>query len=389
MRMNKLTLALALGSFISLGAMAQNGAVTNAKLYFDEGDYDNARIYIDKAVNHDKTKGKSKTWTYRGLIYQKLADAKSDPSFLETAVASYEKSIELNESKGMVEKAEEKKGAIYNEIINKAFKKYEAEDYAGAYEIYQVGMKVSPKDTLAYVYASTICMNNLKKYDDVVDINDRLIKQGFKKGDYYRNIYAAQLMKGTAEDSTAALATLDRAIADNPESTNFLKWRIDMYMAMGKKAEAKESIEAAIAKEPSNPMLYCLKGSLQSGAEAEATYTKAKELVDVDKDPGIAEYIYFSIGSIYYNQAAEIDTKLRNMDYRDPEFKKNGAKMKAQIKENMGKSIPYFEEAHKINNMRVAANPKVAVAKDVIQSLMNAYIQVGQDAKADEMAKKL
>ncbi len=86
---------------ITLHLTAQNAAVTNAILYQRDGNLEKAKQQIDLAEVHEKTKGSSKTWYYKGLIYSDIY--KSDDvkvkelavDALMTSTDAYIKAIEL------------------------------------------------------------------------------------------------------------------------------------------------------------------------------------------------------------------------------------------------------------------------------------------------------
>ena len=91
-------------------ATAQNPKVTstfNYLQYYDrDGETDNlmsALEAINLASKHEQTKGKGKTWYYRGQVYQKIFDNEeislNYPEALGEAWNSYKTAIELNDPK--------------------------------------------------------------------------------------------------------------------------------------------------------------------------------------------------------------------------------------------------------------------------------------------------
>ncbi len=375
--MKKILLTLVATVLLTFVSIAQNTAVTNAYIYYkDEKDYEKARENIDKAINHPKTSIKSKTWTYRGLIYEKLAAATTSGELLVTAADSHKKSIELNENKGQVQLSQKNLKNIYNDALNWAFKKYEAKDLEVALSIYEAGIKINPQDTIAYLYASSVLID-LKNYDRLVTLNKELIATGFAKEKVYFNVLIGQLSKNTKEDSIAALQTLEEGMTANPNATKLAKTQIDIQIALGRKDEALKSINSRLDSDPNNPLLWCLKGTLLKGEEAERSFKKSYENISSSTKPNMVEFINFSIGNIYYNKAADLYNKVNNMGLSD--YQKNGKKIEADAKVIMSKSIPYFEKAHEVN-------PK---ATDVIQSLITAYLKVGRQEDSDRMSAKL
>src|SRR3989304_7714539 len=131
--MKKILFALIAFVFVSKTNFSQNNKLTSAVLYYqsyqkskDPKDLSDAKLAIYTASKHPDTQNKAKTWYYRGEIYNalfaaaftKLKEAsketeekkKGDEAFrnvntkdLETSIASYQKTMQLDVKKDFPE----------------------------------------------------------------------------------------------------------------------------------------------------------------------------------------------------------------------------------------------------------------------------------------------
>ena len=98
------------GSFLTNGAVAQNGAVTSAEFFLrpDEAKYAKALEKIREATYNPKTQDKAKTWYVRAKVFttifevgaenKEVAALVNNP--LDSAFASITKTLELEKAEG-------------------------------------------------------------------------------------------------------------------------------------------------------------------------------------------------------------------------------------------------------------------------------------------------
>src|ERR1035441_8124868 len=83
----------------SITTFAQPSNVVSAWNCYKHDELDKAKELIEPAILHEKTKTWSKTWYYRGLIYEKIASDKKlrslDPNALQIAYDSYNESLRI------------------------------------------------------------------------------------------------------------------------------------------------------------------------------------------------------------------------------------------------------------------------------------------------------
>ena len=94
--MKRVSLLLILLFSVSM-VFAQSGKtpkIEKAKIHLDKGEIAEAKVIIDEAIVHEKTKDKVKTWYYRGLIYEAIYNSEdqavsslSDDAFIQAAEA--------------------------------------------------------------------------------------------------------------------------------------------------------------------------------------------------------------------------------------------------------------------------------------------------------------
>ena len=163
--MKKTFLTIAAAAALSAGlpqlAQAQTSAVTNAILNQRQGLLDKARVDIDKAVLHEKTSGKAKTWYTRGEIYEQMLD---NPIFgkqlqpgegTQKAFESYTKAIELDGKTGEFGKqAATKMDNLYARAFNDGVNSYNAKEYDKAITSYKLASQIKPADTTVVLYSA-------------------------------------------------------------------------------------------------------------------------------------------------------------------------------------------------------------------------------------------
>jgi len=132
--MKKKTFLLLLFKLATILVFAQSSAVTNAVLYLHDGKLDKAKIHIDKAIIHEQTRNKAKTWFYKDIIYMEIYNSyKPEYKGLidypgKIAYIAFKKSIDLDipggeyarkseKSLNEIRELEEKKIRIFDNII--------------------------------------------------------------------------------------------------------------------------------------------------------------------------------------------------------------------------------------------------------------------------------
>ncbi|MCU0429800.1 MAG: hypothetical protein MUF42_07475 [Cytophagaceae bacterium] len=138
----------------------QNGVLTNAILLQREGDLEKALVEINKASEHEKTKGLAKTWYYKGLIYQDIYISENSPAKTQVQDALlestefFQKAVSLDAPNGEYRKmSQERLSQNYVEIINRGASQYQVGKMQQALSLFAAAQRIKPRDTTAYTYA--------------------------------------------------------------------------------------------------------------------------------------------------------------------------------------------------------------------------------------------
>ena len=376
----KKTLLTVLAAFAMQIAFAQNSAVNNAILNENGGTLDKAKTEIDKAITHDKTKNKAKTWFHRGTIHEAMIGhpiyGDLEPNALEIALESYNKAIELgaNEKRGekYVKDATERKQNLYGHALNKGVEKYNEQKFDEAIEAYTMASQINPQDTTAYQYAAFAAAGK-EDYAEVKKYYNKLLEIGHRPASLYKNLIF--IAKNIDKDEQEQLRLLEEARKEYPNDKDLMLEELSLYVNSGKSKEAIAKLEEAIKVDPNNANLHAVLGTIYDQSEnptaAAASYKKALEI-----DPNNFDALY-NMGVQEFNKGAALINKANKMDYAT--YQKQGKKLETEAKAIFSEALPYFESAHKIQPSDQAT----------MQSLQKIYTTLGRAAEAKQMDELL
>ncbi|MBW3128216.1 tetratricopeptide repeat protein [Hymenobacter profundi] len=375
--MKKLVLTLVAAAALTT-ASAQNSAVNNALLYQKQGTLDKARTEIDKAIAHDKTKDKAKTWFTRGEIYDAMT---SNPIYgkalkagegMNIAYESYQKAIELDGKDGEYGKqAAAKMQGLYGLALNAGVESYNAKNYDEAIKSYKMAQQMNPQDTTAYLYAAYASLAN-ENTAGAKENYGKLMAMNYKSPTMYSQLMQIARQENNTNEYNKLLQS---GLQAYPNNKTFVLEDLNQLITAGKDKEAISKLQHAIELDPKNSNLQSVLGSvydkLKQPEQAEAAYKKAIEL---DANNFDAQY---NLGVYYYNKAAELYTKASKMDLAA--YQKSGKALEANGKKYFQQSLPYFEKALELQPEE----------KAVIVPLQKVYVRLGRNADADRLNAKL
>ena len=346
--MKKLSILL-FGVFLGVGqAIAQPGAVTNAILYHESGELDNAKTYIDKAAVNEKSDVMAKTWYNRGLIYESIMNSQKpeykmlSDSAGSVAYNSYNKAIKLDKPNGQYAKlATEKLGNLWSVYLNDAITKYQNKDYKNALGSYRIAQAIKPADTTAYLYGAYAA----EEAGDKKAAEAQFVKL---KSIGYTGVAMYQYLSDTySKDGkdTEALAMLDEGRKLYPNDKTLMITEMNFYLKKGQMDVARKKIEEAIVRDPKNSLLYFNLGVLydQSGESPKAmeAYKQSIALNSNNFDS------YYNLGAGYYAAAGDL---IKKKNYMNPaEYAKNGKAIDEQIRVNLNECLTNMQKAQAIN----------------------------------------
>ncbi len=377
----KKSLFLAALVLISAGCFAQkNPLVKKAKSYMmaETPDFPSARTYIADAIEQAPT---AETYYWAGMIgYQELTQENYN-QMMGKGVNQAKAGAAVEESYKYWLKADElamiptldKKGRevvdqkTRNNISKKMLEYYkgqelvkygiylnEQKDFEGAYNAFKMHVaipdlammqdpklqKEMPRDTtyIQYKYYAAIFAVQSELHEDAIALLNEL-----KDGDYEaisvnQFLYQEYL---ALKDTANFVATLQNAIVRFPQEPWFLQNLINYYIFSGQEQVAVEYLAKAIEREPNVAQYHQIKGNLD---ESLGNYDAA--LKDFDEalrcDPTLADAMAGK-GRVYYNQAVKLNEAAALIN-------DNKAYKKAleEMNEVFRKSLPFFEEAHKM-----------------------------------------
>ena len=346
--MKKILLLIAAIS-ISFCAMAQNGKVTSALSYIDQGILDKAKDNIDQALTNEATANYFNTFFAKGRLAQASFDSKDPkvkayyPDPLAEAYASYLKAMELDPKGGIKKKIIT--GSIFNSLAislyNQGSAKFESKDYAGALQSFQTQIKITESDIYVgavdtgMYYNAGLAAVNSAKYADAIKYFEKCAEMKYLGITPYFQMSEAYMSLG---DTAKAESTLQGLSSKFPNDKNVTLQLIDLYIKSSKNAEAQKYIKVAKEADPNNYSLYFAAGIIFLN---ENKYDEAiPELVKSIELKGDIYDTQYGLGAAYINKAAEMLKKANEiMDvkkYSDAVDEANAIYAKA---------LPYMEKA--------------------------------------------
>lgn len=412
--MKKIVL-IALASLSVGNSFAQNSAIQSARNYANEKDFENAKKYIEQALEDPSTKDKPKTWYAKGDIYMKMMEdpnyAKTTPPPYAEAIKAYLKVVEIDPDYERQDINDKLLVAAFS-FYNGGVELYKASNYAlsyalfeGVYKIHQLenGKRFKGNkgyDTVASNAHEMMGYSQLyqKKYAEALPIflalkNDPIVKNPsiyISLSDIYSNL--------DKRDEQIKIITEGRAAY--PNDANLRNEEINYYIATNKTNELTDKLEEAIKQEPNNAELqhtlaniYNTMANPKSGekpanakellTKAEAGYKKAISL-----SPDNAEY-NFNTSVLYYMQAYDIVQAMNNLTESAEDMKKYNAWNKE--KEALFKTaLPYAEKAYAVLEPK-AGNLKGKereVYVSTVNELFELYTKLNMMDKSAEFQKK-
>jgi tetratricopeptide (TPR) repeat protein len=375
--MRKTILSLAILFTMALVANAQ-ADVVNAYSAMENGDYVKAAEYIDKAITNEKAVGKEKTWRYRGQIYMALALDPSMkqqfPNAIKLSTESFLKARELDPNGSYVVDVVRSLQNLRNIAINSGVEDFQTKDYSSAMTKFELSKQIwsifGLTDTLA-IYNGALAADLSGNDEAAIKGYLEAAQLGYNSAESYKSVFLIQKEQGKDDD---AFATLKKARELFPQDKALILQETEIYLGKQQYAEAENSLNLAISQDPGNEVLHFALGTVYDNlgkqSEAVAAYTKATEINPGYFDP------YYNLGALYFNKAVEAINACQSIPANQQ------SKYDACVKEaNLGmtNSIPYFERALEINPEDMPT----------MESLRNIYARTGQDAKYDEINKKM
>jgi len=228
-----ISLAFMLASF---SLQAQVATLTNAILYYNDGDIIKAKEEIDKAALNEKTIGMPKTWYYKGLIDKDIyrsttASTKAlDPDALTHSFDAFNKSIALEKPAGeFTKKSKESLQEIWSLSINSGIDYYKQSSFTKAITEYERAQAIKPADTTAYLYA-LYAANELNDQALLEKYNAKLMELHYTSPFIYFNLIANMANRKQLD---SALEMSAKAVKEFPSDVNLKNQELVLLINKG------------------------------------------------------------------------------------------------------------------------------------------------------------
>lgn len=370
---------------------AQNHMVVSAFNYMNSRDFDKAVEAIEPTISNTSTATKEKTWRYRGQIYTQIAMGNDEalkakyPDALQKAAESFIRANELDAKGNYKEENDQALSNLQVAALMGGNEAFEAKKYDKALANYeqssQIAKALGRVDTNA-VFNSALAYEAKGDLENAIKRYQQSLDMGYDKPDVYR--YLANMQK--RNDMDAALATTRKGLAKYPDNKELMLDEVAFLLDANRMEEAETSVKQAIKKDPNNPVLYSVLGSLYDGkanpkegelseadmlkwyGQAEEAYKKSIEVAPDFFDS------YYNIGVLYNNRAAYEYEKCNQIkdDRKYTACKEEADKIYL-------KTIPYFEKAHTLK-------PEDRATMEQLKKL---YVKTGDTEKYNAIKAEL
>lgn len=380
--------------FLTITVFSQNNKVVNAYNYLRSGQLDKAKENIDAAVVHPQTASQAKTWLYKGNVYLAIAITEEEkyknlhPTPLTESYEAYQKSIEID--KDYVQPSANPASAMLGLFIigeqhyNIGVELFNHRKYDLAIIEFEQTKKINSifnqKDSLA-TFNAAICAIQIDDNDKAIQYLRELVSMNYMNPLVYS--YLATLYKEKGENDRA-LQVVKGGKTKFPNDLNIIIAETNVYLATGDIENALKTLELAISKDPTNPLLYFTVGSnydqmsrkegitdeerIELIANAEKSYLKA---IEINPDYFDA---YYNLGALFFNEGVrlfELADAITDM--------KLYAKEKEKVDAMWNKSIPYLEKAHQLDSNDI----------HTLVSLRVLYARLSMNEKLQDVINKI
>ena len=267
-------------------------------------DLEIAKLALEKASLHDKTKDLAETWTYLALVYADYAVLEPEKSEEHStlAVNALGKAKTLEGHEAQAENIDVVSRILAQNELSSGVQAFEKQDYAGAYANFKRGEDYLPGDTLFTYYAGLSAIN-AKDYKNAIDSYTLLLSHDdfSTLSQVYLDISRLYMMEN---DTASAIKYAEEGSIKFPGSADLATQKIELNLQVGNEEKVISDIEDQIAKSPTDKRLYyylgIAYGSVENDDKAEQAYKKAIEL-----DPVYAD-AYINLAGLMLNKGIKV-----------------------------------------------------------------------------------
>ena len=229
-----------------------------------------AKGEIDAAIEIEKQRTKANTWLVRGDVYAEIAKnfADLDPQAIEKSVEAYDKiGTEIaTRDVTVIQNTNAGRQNLSSFFINQAITALQGTNepnYQGAYDAFQLSLRVNPEDTLGLLYGGFVA-EQLNKYDEALTFYDKLMKRKVlntkNSNTIYQNsvniLYQNCEVFNECDSFERTTSLINEAKLLFPENNYYPSVEINIAMRLDKVDEARQKIDARLSTDPDNPSLH-------------------------------------------------------------------------------------------------------------------------------------
>ncbi len=305
-----------------------------------------AAKYIDRAIKHEKSKLKSKTWVYRGDIYYLLATAENNTcnQALAKAKESYLKAKKLDIKGFKEDEISFGLNAVATLAYNSGLQAYNNKSYDKASENFELSATTladaGKKDSL-FMYSlfnAALSYESAENLDKALEMYEGCAETGYEaKQCYYRIIGAYQ----KADSLEASLTYIKKGKEMFPQEPEFLIQETNYYLRAKEFEKAEENLKMAIENDPTNAMLHFVLGTAMDQLGNDTGAVEAyKQAILIDT--GYLD-AYHNLGASYVNSSVFLKEKINELDFRSD--KAEIESLEKESEEALAAALPFLEKA--------------------------------------------
>lgn len=375
---NKLLILLA--AFFVVGfSFAQEKAVKTAKKYYSQQKWSDAAGVIDAAVQNPETINSLDAWILRGRIYLSIANnpllMRDYPNAAELSKESFERALRIDPSdKNLImlrQNIRDLAGIFYDRGANL----YEEAAYTQAVEAFETSLSVSmlesEYDTANLAFNIALCAFNASMYEKAIEYAGVVINSTAANPSIYAIQAESYFQSGKKDEAVNAM---NAALARFPEDKSVYTSASSVFLRIGLNEKAGEVLNTALEKWGDDATFQRFIGmayeNTQQYEQAEAAFKKSLEI-----DPGYFDAV-FSLASFYVEKGKRIENEANDVPFEEND---KYERLKEEARQVFEQSIPYLQQI-------VEKDPGNL---NVLMVLRDVYVQLGKTEEANALREKI
>ena len=385
--MKKIAILL-LATMPVFSGLAQSSKVVNAINYLkdfnstkDPESLEKAKVNIDAAAEHEKTKESAKTHVIKGQVYMAIYESnkRAQENKLMNIADPNKRTFEALQNTPTAElgvayqaflkgKALDEKGNYTGELKalgnigiyydNTGRANYNGKKYPEALAAFESAYEISGNSDTTILYFLATVSEMAQQFDKSKMYYQKMIDTKQGKGATYSSLVNVYLMM---KDTTAAMDLLKQGRAAYPNDINLVISETNYFLKANKSKEALNNLNIAIQAKPTDPNLYLVRGNIYDNLANPKDATTGKDLEkpkDYEEVLKLAETDYkkaielkpdyfdalYNLGVLYNNQGVVLN-KLADAITDNKKYEAANAK----ATEKFSLAMPILEKALEVN----------------------------------------